>query len=132
MSQNPFGLSTITPYLIVKDVRALLSFVETVFAATRRGEPKMREDGSVMHAEVTIGDSVVMMGETTESIGPMPATLYVYVDDCDATYAAALQAGASEVTPPAVYPHGDRYGGVKDSQGNIWWAVTHVGTPADD
>ena len=125
--QNPFGLHTATPYLVVENVPALIEFVQRIFGAELRGEPHRRDDGSVKHAEVTIGDSVVMMGEPIGEFTPMPASLYVYVDDCDKTYEAALRAGASSVLELADYPHGDRYGGVKDPAGNIWWVVTHVG-----
>jgi uncharacterized glyoxalase superfamily protein PhnB len=72
-----------------------------------------------------------MMAEPMDGIGPMPSMLYVYVDDCDATYDEAVRCGATSVLEPTVYPHGDRYGGVKDSNGNIWWVVTHVGGKHD-
>ena len=126
-SQNPFGLHTVTPYLVVEDVAALLDFLQTVFGATIRGDIHMRDDGSVKHAEVQVGDSVIMMGEPMDGIDAMPSTLYLYVDDCDVTYREAIDAGATSVIEPAVYPHGDRYGGVRDTNGNIWWVVTHVG-----
>ena len=125
-SQNPFGLHTITPYLIVEDVRAQVAFVQSIFGATLRGDIRMRDDGSVMHTEVQIGDSVIMMGEPMDGFGAMPSTLYLYVDDCDVTYREAIAAGAVSVTEPADYPHGDRYGGIRDMNGNIWWVVTHV------
>ena len=126
----PFGLHTITPYLVVKSVSTLIQFLQQVFDAESRGDPQYREDGSVKHAEVRIGDSVVMMGEPMDEIGPMPAMMYLYVNDCDATYEKALAAGATPVLEPDNYPHGDRYGGVKDPVGNIWWIVTHVGKQA--
>ncbi len=125
--QNPFGLHTITPYLVADDVTSLIHFLKKVFDAELRGETTIREDGSIQHVEMQIGDSVVMMGEPAEETAPMPAMLYVYVDDCDATYKDALAAGATSIREPAVYPHGDRYGGIKDPTGNIWWVVTHVG-----
>ena len=129
MAENriPFGLHTITPYLVVENVSALIQFLQKVFGAESRGDPRYREDGSVKHAEMKIGNSVVMMGEPMDDIGPMPTMLYLYVDDCDATYEKALAAGATSVLELANYPHGDRYGGVKDPVGNIWWIVTHVG-----
>ena len=126
-NRNPFGLHTITPYLVVEDVITLIQFLKEVFDAESRGDPLVRDDGSVQHAEVRIGDSVVMMGEPMDKIGPMPATMYLYVDDCDATYKKALTAGATSVIGLHDYPHGDRYGGVKDPVGNIWWIVTHIG-----
>ena len=66
VTTNPFGLHTITPYLIVHDAKAILQFLEAVFGAKPRGDLSVREDGSVKHAEVTIGDSVIMMCEATE------------------------------------------------------------------
>lgn len=129
MPQNPFGLHTVTPYLIIENVRDVIAFLEKTLGATLRGEIRMRDDGSVQHTEVTIGDSVVMMGEPMDDFKAMPSTLYVYVDDSDAAYARALENGATSVMEPQLMPHGDRYGGVKDTSGNIWWLVTHVGKP---
>lgn len=125
--RNPFGLHTVTPYLIVEDVRALVRFLETVFDAVLRGQLRFREDGSVQHVEVAIGDSIVMMGEPTDDFYAMPGALYVYVDNCDKRMAEAVKAGATVVLDPETYPHGDRFGGVRDPQGNIWWVVTHIG-----
>ena len=125
-SKNPFGLRDVTPYLLISDIERLIPFLETVFDARLRGEVKYRGDGSVMHVEVTIGDSVVMMGEPPDHFDAMPSTLYVYVDNCDKTYQKALDHGGESVADPTDYPHGDRYGGIRDSSGNIWWIVTHL------
>ncbi len=125
--QNPFGLRTVTPYLIVNDVRRLVDFMVKLFGASQRGEYNYRDDGSVQHAEVLIGDSVIMLGEPIDDFAVTFSMLYVYVDDCDVTYHRALTLGAERVLEPKKYPHGDRYGGVKDSAGNIWWIVTHEG-----
>ncbi len=124
---NPFGLGTVTPYLAVQNVARVLDFVEDILGAEFRGEPRRREDGSVMHAEVTIGDSVLMLGEPRAQDESRPGMLYVYVEDCDETYRRALAAGATSIQDPRDFPHGDRYGGVKDGGGNIWWLVTHLG-----
>ena len=99
----------------------------TLVGATTRAEPSYREDGSLQHAELVFGDSVVMMGEPRDGDVLMPASLYVYVDDCEARYERALAAGAVSVMEPELRPHGDRFGGVRDSWGNHWWIVTHVG-----
>lgn len=130
-ARNPFGLHAITPYLVVDDVTALIEFLRAVFDAELRGEINYRDDGSVKHTEAVIDGDVLMMAEPMEGVGSMPSMLYVYVDDCDATYENALRAGATTVLEPADYPHGDRYGGVKDSNGNIWWVVTHIGRKHD-
>ena len=125
-ASNPFGLHTVTPYLVVDGVEPLVEFVQKIFNATLRGEIRFREDGSVQHVEVMIGDSVIMMGEPKHDFIPMPSTIYLYVDDCDETYHKAIEAGAISVLPLEDYPHGDRYGGVQDQSGNIWWIATHI------
>jgi uncharacterized glyoxalase superfamily protein PhnB len=112
---------TITPYLIVFDVTRLLRFLVDAFDATERVRLP-RADGSIMHADVAIGDSIVMMGEPTNKIGPTLASIYLRVDDADAVYRKAIQAGGVLFAEPADQPHaGERYGGVKDPCGNIWW-----------
>ena len=126
-TSNPFNLHTITPYLVVNDVPKLILFLETVFEGKPRGPLHKREDGSVQHAEISIGDSVLMLGEPMDNIKPMTSGFYIYVDNCDHTYKIALEAGGVSVSEPMNYPHGDRYGGVRDFAGNIWWMVTHIG-----
>ncbi len=126
-NKNPFNLHTITPYLIIDKVPEQIEFLKKVFDAELRGELKYRKDGSVQHAEVTIGDSVVMMGTPVGAFESMNGGFYLYVGDCDKTYQKALDVGAESIMEPQDFPHGDRYGGVKDFNGNIWWIVTHVG-----
>ena len=122
----PDGYHTITPYLLVDGVARLISFLITTFDASEL-ERRLRPDGSIMHAEVRIGDSIVMMGEPLDEFGPMPASMYVYVSDCDRVYQRALQADGISVMEPTTRPaEGDRYGGVKDPSGNIWWIATHL------
>lgn len=127
-SRNPFGLNTVTPYLVTEDAPALIEFLRRVFGAELRGEPHTRDNGRVKHAEVQIGDSVLMMGERPPGGGCQTGMFYIYVDDCDATYARAIEAGAVSKREPSDQPHGDRYGGFEDFAGNVWWAVTHVGS----
>ena len=130
-NKNPFGLHTVTPYLIVNDVKRLINYLSQVFEAELRGDLSMRGDGSVQHAELVIGDSIIMMGEPLESLGAITVSnvgLYVYVDDCDLVFKKAVDAGGEVVLDIQDFPHGDRYGGVKDFSGNTWWIVTHVGT----
>lgn len=123
---NPFDLHTVTPYLVIPDVTRLIGFLKTVFDATTRGEPHL--DGKrISHAEVRIGDSVIMMGEPLDQSDVRPATLHVYVDDCDQRMKKAIEAGASVLREPGDMPHGDRIGGVKDFAGNQWWMVEHIG-----
>jgi len=127
-TKNPFNLHTITPYLIVSDVPKLIRFLEVVFGATLRGELRYRADKTVQHAEVQIGDSVLMMGEPLDEMSTNSVGLYTYVEDCDSVYQKAIDAGGTSVLEVAAYPHGDRYGGVMDFAGNTWWIVSHLGT----
>jgi uncharacterized glyoxalase superfamily protein PhnB len=79
-----------------------------------------------MHAEIKIGDSIVMMGEGGEGGKQFPAMLYLHLDDVDAVYQRAIQAGAKPVREPADQVYGDRVGGVEDAFGNQWWIATHI------
>lgn len=121
----PEGYRTVTPYLMVPGVRRLLDFMQAAFGAQVK-VVKGRDDGSVMHAEVKVGDSMVMLGEPVGEFGPMPTQIYLYVESCDEVYAQAVGAGGESVMPPTDMPPGERYGGVKDPSGNLWWIATHV------
>ena len=124
ISYIPAGYHTVTPYLTVKGVGDLIEFLKTIFGATEK-EVLRRADGSIHHAEMQIGDSVVMMGEATGEWKPTGASLYVYVPDTDATYRRALDAGATSLREPLDQFYGDRSGGVQDAWGNSWWLATH-------
>ncbi len=120
----PDGYRTVTPYIIVKGIDRLIDFLKQAFDAQEE-ERLMRPDGTIMHAEVRIGDSVVMMGEAGGPFEPMPASIHLYVPDADAMYRRALQAGGTSLMEPADQFYGDRNGGVKDAFGNHWWISTH-------
>ncbi|HVL73585.1 MAG TPA: VOC family protein [Beijerinckiaceae bacterium] len=121
----PEGFHTVTPYLSVKGVDRLLDFVREAFGA--RVVEKVKDGARISHAQVLIGDSMVMMGDVTGTPWPpTPAGLYLYVPDCDRLYKKALKAGATSVLPVQDMPYGDRSGGVKDPCGNTWWISTHV------
>ena len=121
----PQGYHTVTPYLVVKGAATLLTFLKTTFDATEK-EMMKRPDGTIGHAEVRIGDSVLMLGEAPEESKRMPATLYVYVKDADAIYQRALKAGGTSLHEPATQFYGDHHGAVIDPTGNCWWIATHV------
>ena len=121
----PEGYSTVTPYLIVEGADTLLDFVKRAFGAEQRFRMD-RADGTVGHAEVTIGNSVVMLAEAGEEWTAMPGGIHLYVEDCDTTYGRALDAGATSLQEPANQFYGDRSGGVRDPAGNVWWITTHV------
>ncbi len=120
----PDGYHTVTPYLLVQGVPALIDFLNKAFDATEN-ECFMRPDGTIQHAEVRIGDSQIMLAEASAVFPAMPCTLHVYVSDIDATYKRALEAGAMLVMAPMDQFYGDRSGGVKDASGNYWWIATH-------
>jgi PhnB protein len=121
----PDGYHTVTPYLIVRDVPRLIDFLRQAFGATEMMRAP-RPDGSIMHAEVEIGDSRVMMGEASASSPPMTSSLHLYVVDTDALYHLALQAGATSLREPTDQFYGDRMAGVRDPLGNHWWIATHT------
>ena len=125
VSFKPEGFHTVTPYLVVPGVGKVIEFLEKTFGATEI-ERMQRPDGKVMHAEVRIGDSIIMMGEPRENDSPIPAALYVYVEDTDAVYRHALAAGGVSTMEPADQFYGDRNAGVKDPGGNTWWIGTHI------
>ena len=121
----PDGYHTITPYLVVEGVPKLIEFLKQAFAAEEVGR-MARPDGGVMHAEVKIGDSKLMMGEPMGDWKAKPCSLYLYVEDVDAVYQRAIQAGATSVREPSNQFYGDRPGGVIDPSGNYWGIATHV------
>ena len=121
----PEGFHTVTPYLLVPGVARLIDFLKQAFGAEVIERSDM-PDGTVMHAMVKIGDSMVMMGEARGESKPMPGMLYLYVDDVDAWYHRAMKAGATSVRELTNEFYGDRVGGVKDPSGNQWWMATHV------
>ena len=121
----PDGYHTITPYLTVQGVPRLLEFLKRAFDATAT-ECMEGPDGGIMHAQARIGDSIVMMGEAQGEWKPMPGSLYMYVEDTDAVYQRALEAGGTSIMEPMDQFYGDRNAGVKDPVGNMWWIATHV------
>jgi uncharacterized glyoxalase superfamily protein PhnB len=118
----PEGYRTLSPYLIVEDAEDLLAFVSRVFGT----EVRRRMTGSAggLHAEIELGDSVLMAGEG----GGMrfPAMLHVYVDDSDAVYARALAAGATSAAEPHDTDFGDHRAAFDDRWGNQWWVATRI------
>ena len=117
---------SVVPYLLVERVDDLIAYCRDAFEARLLGR-LTRPDGSLMHAEVAIGDSLVMMGEPMGELGPAPAMLFVTVDDCEAVYERALAAGGESVMEVThMHPAGERYGGVRDAHGNVWWISTTV------
>jgi PhnB protein len=121
----PEGHHAITPYLVVKDGGALVDFLKKAFGATIVHRMN-HADGSLWHADVQIGDSHVMLGGASDQWPAKPSDIYLYVEDADATYQRALDAGATSIMAPADMFYGDRHGGVSDPSGNSWWIATHI------
>src|SRR5918996_4993208 len=112
----PDGYHSVTPYLVVQGAATLIEFLKQAFEASETFR-MARPDGTIMHAEVKIGDSTVMMGEAGSEHKPMPACIYLYVNDVDVVYRRALQAGATSQMEPANQFYGDRHGGLMDPVG---------------
>jgi uncharacterized glyoxalase superfamily protein PhnB len=115
---------TITPYLVVPSADLELTFLKTAFGGTEVSCQR-NPDNTVMHAEMTIGDSLIMLGQAGGQCAPRPAAFYLWVNDVDATYAKALAAGATSESGPEDKPYGHRNAGVVDPNGITWW----IGAP---
>ena len=122
----PNGYHTVTPYLTVRGAPKVIEFLKQAFGAEVSGEPIKRPDGSIMHAQVKIGDSLVMLAEEHEMAKASSSTLYLYVPDVDAVFQKAVKAGGKTVMEPMDMFYGDRSGGVTDPAGNHWHIGTHV------
>jgi PhnB protein len=124
-SYKPQGYSTVSPYLIVDGASHTIDFLVRAFDAVElRRFPDAT--GKLMHAEVRIDDTVVMLADGGGDWLPMAANVHVYVADVDATYQRALEAGATSVQEPVKKDDADKRGGVKDAGGTIWWIATKV------
>ena len=121
----PQDYGTVTPYLIVNGVPRLIDFLKETFHAEERARINDKKD-HVGHAEVKIGNSMVMMADSTPQYSPIPSQLYVYVDNVDDAYRRAMKAGGTSEQEPTTQFYGDRTAAVKDPTGNIWWIATHV------
>ena len=121
----PENYPRVVPYLVVKDVAETINFVKKVFNSEET-EKMTLPDGTINHGEVKIGNSVIMIGKANPQFPPPSAMLYIYVEDTDKAYKAAIEAGAESVMEPANQFYGDRNAGVKDSNGIQWWIASHV------
>ena len=121
----PDGYHSVTPYLTVEGASGLIEFLKNAFGAevTHR---MARPDGTIGHAEVRIGDSAVMLGDAQGPFNPVASTLYLYVEDTDAVYKRAMDAGGTSVMAPVDQFYGDRNAAVKDPCGNHWCIATHI------
>jgi len=129
----PDGYPQVSPYLSVDGAGAAIEFYATVFGATERVRMPM-PDGRVGHAELQIGDSVIMLADESpemdvhgpRTVGGTPVTLSVYVEDVDAVFDKAIGAGASVLRPVENQFYGDRSGQFEDPFGHRWSVASHV------
>ncbi len=133
VSKNPKGLHTVTPGLTVNDAKAAIEFYKKAFGAVE-SDINMGPDGKVMHAEIKIGDSVIMLNDefkemgclSSKSLGGSPVTLNLQVDDADMWFERAVKAGATVKMQLADQFWGDRFGQITDPYGFTWGISTHV------
>jgi PhnB protein len=118
-------MGTVTPYLNPRGAGKLIDFLKQAFNAeevARHEEPA----GTVVHAKVRLGNSILEMGEAHGQYQPMPSMFYMYVNNVDAAYERAVKAGAKSLSAPADQPYGDRNGAVEDPFGNQWYLAARV------
>jgi PhnB protein len=133
VSPIPDGYASVTPYLIINGAKAAIEFYKTVFGATER-LCLPGPDGRVAHAELEIGDSVIMLADecpergakSPQTYGGSPVSIHLYVNNSDQVYAKALAAGAKSIRPVENQFYGDRSGGFADPFGHQWHVATHV------
>jgi PhnB protein len=125
-SYKPNNYSTVSPYLIVDGAAATIEFLKQGFGATEiRRFPD--ESGKLMHAEVRIDDTVIMLADPAPpDWSAIASYVHIYVPDVDETYRKALEAGATSVQEPVKKQDEDKRGGVKDPGGTTWWIATKV------
>ncbi len=117
---KPAGYNSLSPYLIVEDAQKTIDLLSKVFDATQLRIYHL-PDGKIMHAEIRIDDSVVMIADSSEQYPPIKLILHVYVPDVDATFAKAIAAGCEALEPPTQKGNDpDRRGTFVDVGGNYW------------
>ena len=129
----PVGYHSVQPYLILNGCSEAMDFYKRVFGAEEKLKMK-RNSGLISHAELQIGDSIIMMADQSPEMngyGPAhfngsPVSLMMYVKDCDRVYQQAIAAGATSLREPTDMPYGARMGGVCDPFGYSWWIATHM------
>lgn len=120
----PENYQTVMPYLIVENAAEFITFTQKVFGA-KETHKTMRDENIIMHAEIIIGGSTIMLADATDKFKVSNAGLFVYVDDADDTFKSALNNGGAVVTELADQSYG-RSGGIKDPFGNVWWITSVI------
>jgi uncharacterized glyoxalase superfamily protein PhnB len=121
----PTELRAVTAYLHTIGATRMVDFLKEAFGA-EEVERTAAPDGTILHAKIRIGDSIIELGEAHGEYKAMPFTLHLYVNDTDTIYARALRAGATSLREPQDEPYGDRNSGVQDPFGNRWFIATHI------
>ena len=128
----PDGYHSVTPHLCTKGATHAIEFYKRAFSALERMRI-MQPDGRVGHAELQIGDSIIMLADefpeidarSPQSLGGSPVSIHLYVEDADVVFQQAVAAGAKIKRPIADQFYGDRLGGIEDPFGHTWWISTH-------
>jgi uncharacterized glyoxalase superfamily protein PhnB len=121
----PDGYTTVTPWIISADTAKLFAFLAAAFDGVELARVA-NPDGSIGHAEIRIGDAVVMAFDAPDGTAAVPAFLRLFLPDARVAFAKAIQAGATEVTKPTLLAFGDRVARIRDPLGNIWWLQQRV------
>jgi PhnB protein len=121
----PDGYHTVTPFLIVEGAAGLIDFIGRAFNGTLDYRMDL-PDGNVMHAQMQIGDSKIMISDAMDKFPANKSVLYLYVKDTDSLYKQAINAGGKSLREPTNEFYGDRSAGITDDYGNQWWIATHV------
>jgi len=123
---KPAGYNSVSPYFIVNGAQRLIDLLKKIFNATELRRYDM-PDGTIMHAEIQIDDSVIMLGDSSDMFPPVPIVMHVYVPDVDKTFEKAIEAGCEIVERPIQKENEpDRRGTFKDFAGNIWSVGTQL------
>ena len=123
-SKIPENYQTLMPYLILRNAEKFIAFTKDIFSAIEITKV-MRGENIIMHAEIMIGESTLMIADATEGYEPQTSGLFVYVDNADSTYKKAIDLGATIITPLSDQPYG-RSGGILDPFGNTWWITSVI------
>jgi uncharacterized glyoxalase superfamily protein PhnB len=118
------GYQSVNSYLVCDSADALITWLSEVFGCSERGVREIASDGRIGHAEVQLGDSVVMLSDASPDGPARPSVNYVYVPDVDIVYRRAVAAGATNLREPQDWPWGDRVAGFHDPADNRWWVAT--------
>lgn len=123
----PEGYTAVTPWIISPDSARLITFLVNAFGAEEiTGSRMLSPEGKIVHVEVQVDDSIIMLFDAAKSWPPTPAFIRLFVDNCEKSYDQAMKAGARGVTKPTMLSFGDKVARVADPFGNVWWIQERV------